>query len=104
MGVIGNVFGGGNAAPVKGNTYVSIGTEAYERLANIVVGETDVDNYYTRSGSKPYVYTKASGKAAANTVYYMPVQGADIRGNVYGGGNNAAVTGDPKVVIGQRKE
>ena len=31
----------------------------------------------------------------------QPVEGVDIRGNVYGGGNNANVTGDTKVVIGK---
>ena len=38
--------------------------------------------------------------ADALTVYYKPVVGADIRGNVYGGGNNAEVTGNTNVVIG----
>lgn len=33
-----------------------------------------------------------------------PVLGADIRGNVYGGGNNAEVTGNTNVVIGKKNE
>lgn len=78
MGVIGTVFGGGNAAPVIGDTHVNIGTTAEEPFESLRQSD----------GSVP---TK-------------PVVGADIRGNVYGGGNNAAVTGDPKVVIGQRKD
>ena len=112
IGVIGNVFGGGNAAPVNGNTYVNIGTQEYEVLAGVIVGETDVSDYYTRSGDGPsYTYTKASvsagtatedNKAIADVVYYMPVVGADIRGNVFGGGNNAAVTGDTNVQIGKK--
>ena len=106
IGVIGNVFGGGNAAKVDGNTNVFIGTESYVKLERIVAEETNVDNYYTRSGdgteTSPYVYTKASGKALENTVYYLPVLGVDIRGNVYGGGNQADVTGKTNVVIGQR--
>ena len=42
----------------------------------------------------------------ANTTYYeeKPVIGVDIRGNVYGGGNNAAVTGNTNVTIGKRNE
>jgi hypothetical protein len=107
MGVIGNVFGGGNEAPVDGNTNVRIGTESYVKLDRIVAGETNVDNCYTRSGygteDSPYVYTKASGTAAENTVYYMPVVGADIRGNVFGAGNNAKVTGNTDVQIGAKK-
>ena len=57
--------------------------------------------------SSPYTYEKCAvgSKAAANTTYYQryDVIGADIRGNVYGGGNNAEVTGDTDVVIGQKK-
>ena len=113
IGVIGNVFGGGNAAPVNGNTYVNIGTQEYEVLAGVIVGETDVSDYYTQSGDGPsYTYTKASesagtavagNKAKEGIVYFMPVVGADIRGNVFGGGNNAAVTGDSHVTIGKRE-
>ena len=76
IGVIGNVFGGGNAAEVIGNTNVNIGTEA----------EVGFESLRTSEG----VPTK-------------PVVGADIRGNVYGGGNNAGVTGDTNVVIGKEK-
>ena len=81
MGVIGNVFGGGNAAPVIGNPRVEVGTAAKQKMLSLQT------------------------KDAAGTVHEVEkdVLGADIRGNVYGGGNNAAVTGDPKVTIGQKK-
>lgn len=114
IGAIGSVFGGGNAAEVRGNTHVSIGTatgtDFYEEVdsTGITVGTTSVSNYYTRSGAgtaaSPYAYTKASGAAVANTAYYekKTVLGADIRGNVYGGGNNADVTGRTDVVIGRQ--
>ncbi len=82
MGVIGNVFGGGNAAPVIGNPRVEIGTAAKQKMLSLQTKD-------------------ANGKVIE---VEKDVLGADIRGNVYGGGNNAAVTGDPKVVIGQRKE
>ena len=114
IGVIGNVFGGGNAASVDGNTYVNIGTKEYEKLDGVVVGETDVSDYYTRSGESPsYTYTKASvdagtategNKAKEGVIYYMPVLGADIRGNVFGGGNQAEVTGNTNVNVGKKKE
>ena len=82
MGVLGNVFGGGNAAKVVGNPRVEIGTAAKQKMLSLQTKDAD------------------------GTVHEVEkdVLGADIRGNVYGGGNNAAVTGDPKVVIGQRKE
>ena len=156
IGAIGNIFGGGNAASVSGNTNVIIGNLEYvdittnivagttdvkdcyvrsgEGTANnpyvytsvskakdgvnyyerqgegdavtytsvsVTVGETDVSDYYVRSGSSaPYVYTLAT-LAVDGTTYYMPVIGADIRGNVYGGGNAAVVTGNTNVTIGK---
>ena len=81
MGVIGTVFGGGNAAPVIGNPRVEIGTAAKQKMLSLQTKDAD-------------------GKVIE---VEKDVLGADIRGNVYGGGNNAAVTGDPKVVIGQEK-
>jgi len=108
IGAINNVFGGGNAAEVIGNPTVNIGTEAGEEVyAEVFVKEGEsVADYYTRSGdgaTEPYV--KATGNAVAGTTYYLKtVKAADIRGNVYGGGNAAKVTGDTNVVIGKKKE
>lgn len=73
IGAIGNVFGGGNAAEVIGNTQVNIGTE------------TSV------------VFESLTGAERTKTV-----EGVDIRGNVYGGGNQAKVTGKTNVVIGRK--
>ena len=107
MGAIGDVFGGGNAAEVKGNTNVNIGTSEYEEIVSVATG-ADVTGYYTRSGegteASPYTYTEATGTAVEGTTYYQKVKGADIRGNVYGGGNNAEVTGNTNVVIGKKNE
>ena len=114
IGAITNVYGGGNEAKVIGNTNVNIGTvaEVY-MLVNeeLTVGTSDVSAYYTRTGAgtseSKYVYTKCAenSKAAANVTYYekKTVVGADIRGNVYGGGNNAEVTGNTNVTIGKEK-
>ena len=114
IGAITNVYGGGNEAKVIGNTNVNIGTvaEVY-MLVNeeLTVGTSDVSAYYTRTGAgtseSKYVYTKCAenSKAAANVTYYEKntVVGADIRGNVYGGGNNAEVTGNTNVTIGKKK-
>lgn len=56
----------------------------------------------------PYVYTKCADNSKAETdkTYYERhnVIGADIKGNVNGGGNNAEVTGNTDVVIGKKKE
>ncbi len=108
MGAINEIFGGGNAAKVIGNTSVNIATlsEVYVEK-QVTAGEELPEGCYTRSGAgttaSPYVYTDASGIASADVTYYekKDVLGADIRGNVYGGGNNAEVTGSSNVVIGR---
>ena len=110
IGTIGNVYGGGDAANVEGNTTVNIGTTDYALLKYIVDGETDVTGYYTLSGEgtteSPYEYIVVTPvepattvKAQVGTDYYMPVLGANITGNVYGGGNLADVTGNTQVNI-----
>lgn len=108
IGGINNVYGGGNEAVVDGNTQVSIGTEKYVLMNTIAEGDDLTGkNYYTRSGAgtaeSPYTYTKASGPASANTDYYALVKGANILGNVYGGGNKANVTGSTNVNIGKKE-
>ena len=105
IGAINNVYGGGNAAEVVGNTNVNIGTEEYVFVTKeFAVGATLPENCYTRTGS---TYTSVSGTATENMTYYerVDVVGADIRGNVYGGGYGAAttVTGDVTVNVGGQK-
>ena len=109
IGGINNVYGGGNEAEVEGNTQVSIGTEKYVLINTITEGDDLTDkNYYTRSGAgtaeSPYDYELASGPASANTEYYALVKGANIVGNVYGGGNEANVMGSTNVTIGKQAE
>ncbi len=106
IGAINNVFGGGNAAPVMGDTQVNIGTAVGEDVYLVKAfkaGDTLPAECYTKNGNN---YEAASGTAAEGTTYYRkyPVVGADIRGNVYGGGNNAEVTGNTNVVIGKKNE
>ncbi|MBR0037696.1 MAG: hypothetical protein IJP70_08670 [Bacteroidales bacterium] len=79
IGAIGNVFGGGNAAKVIGNTQVNIGTQS------------SID-YITKGADEEAPLTGIS------------VVGADIRGNVYGGGNEAEVTGNTSVKIGKNAD
>ena len=116
MGAINNVFGGGNAAKVIGNTNVNIGTLAKVSIRSFVektvtVG-TSVEGLYTRSGEgteESPTYIAATGTAVEGTKYYEEkdvendVIGADIRGNVYGGGNEAEVTGNTNVNIGKKE-
>ena len=116
MGAISEVFGGGNAAKVMGNTTVNIGTLSKVSIRSFVeksvsVGAS-VEGLYTRSGegteTSPYTYTAATGNAVDGTKYYeekdveKDVLGVDIRDNVYGGGNNAEVTGNATVNVGKK--
>jgi len=111
MGAINEVFGGGNAAKVIGNTTVNIANlpEVYI-VKEVTAGAALQEGCYTRSGAgttaDPFVYTTATGTASADVTYYEKknVLGVDIRGNVYGGGNNAEVTGNTNVVIGKKNE
>ena len=105
MGSIHSVFGGGNAAKVMGDTYVNIGTAVGEDIymeIPVKVGATLPANCYTKSGDE---YVPASGTASDGKTYYKKyeVLGVDIRDNVYGGGNNAEVTGDTHVTIGKKE-
>ena len=73
IGTIGNIFGGGNAADVIGDTHINIGTEEalYEPVVLIVPGETDVSDYYTKDNSNNY--TRATGVAQDETDYYQQI-------------------------------
>ena len=111
MGAIHTVFGGGNAAKVMGNTTVNIATQAEVYIVKeVTAGAALPEGCYTRSGAgttaDPFVYTTATGTASADVTYYekKDVLGVDIRDNVYGGGNNAEVTGNTNVNIGKRAE
>ena len=114
IGAIGTIFGGGNAAEVIGNPTVNIGTEAGEEVFAVidVVTGASVAGYYTRTGEgtteSPYTYSDplgANAVAVAGTTYYQKtVKGADIRGDVFGAGNNAKVTGNTNVQIGKKVE
>lgn len=78
LGTIGNVFGGGNQADVKGDTYVNIGTESKIDFAT-------ADTYMNETEPRKNV----------------SVEGANITGDVFGGGNNAKVWGNTHVNIGK---
>ena len=105
MGAIHSVFGGGNAAKVMGNTTVNISTKIDDNIyieIPVKEGATLPANCYTKSGDE---YAAVSGTAEADTTYYKKytVLGVDIRDNVYGGGNNAEVTGNAVVNIGKKE-
>ena len=107
IGAINNVYGGGNAAKVVGNTNVNIATKIgdYVYMAKHFKAGDSVEGCYTRSG-ETYTQVAAGTVAEDGTTYYLKrdFKGADIRGNIYGGGNEAKVTGNTNVVVGKKKE
>ena len=104
MGAISEVFGGGNAAKVIGNTTVNIGDRSEVYVVKEFEEGAPVTGYYTRNNDG--TYSEVTGTAVDGTTYYekKDVIGVDIRGNVYGGGNNAEVTGNTNVNIGKKVE
>ena len=82
---------------VAGTTYYQKEDGGAYRQVTVDPGAS-VEDYYTQE--------EFSGAAAAGKTYYkkFTIKGADIRGNVYGGGNAAEVTGDTNVVIGKKQE
>ena len=83
IGAIGMVFGGGNAAAVHGDTYINIGTKETTTFESIDDDDSTDENEKVK------------------TIDYTNGEGADIRGNVFGGGNQAEVTGNTHVNIGR---
>ena len=87
IGTIGNVFGGGKQGSVDGNTQVNIGTST-------TVPIMERDEY----GNIVATYD-AAGKITSITYEDKPVLGAHITGDVFGGGEEAVVTGNTTVNI-----
>lgn len=93
IGAIGNVFGGGNLAQVDGSSTVNIGTE--ENIYFITEPE------HLRENPSTPLTPVAEGTYAG--MYEVAVQGANITGSVYGGGNQADITGNTQVNICAKK-
>ena len=84
-----NVYGGGDAAPVNGDTYVEINATAAP------VGATNHVSGNVFGGG-----LGATAKINGDTTVKILGEETKIGGNVYGGGNAGDVTGDTNVQIG----
>lgn len=99
LGAIGTVYGGGNQAEVVGSTHVNIGTDSNVTVHNVTkavydvikTGRTDID-------APSPAYTNDATQVKDLTI---TVEGATITNNVYGGGNNAPVTGQTYINVGR---
>ena len=78
VGVIGNIYGGGNQGVVRGNSKVNICT---------------ADSVGYKTIPAHLSYREKGG------LYYVPVTGARITGDVFGGGSEANVNGNDTVNI-----
>ena len=87
IGDIGTVYGGGNLGKVIGNTEINIGTIATVQLPQLQYNENDGEYYRVTDGQGNEVMVDHT------------VEGAYITGNVYGGGNQADVTGNTVINI-----
>lgn len=97
-GTIGTIFGGGDAAPVQGNTTINIGTEA----TNKHIGADDASKVATSNTITGDIFGGGLGTTAivkGNTNIAI-LSNAQVDGNVYGGGNAADVTGKTNITIG----
>ena len=101
IGVIGTIFGGGNEAEVVGDTHVNIGTQSSVTVHNV---SKDVYTKITQNNARPDITDpgfNANDDDDVTKDLTIQVEGVNITGNVYGGGNNANVTGKTNVQIGQ---
>lgn len=96
LGTIGTVYGGGNQAEVVGSTHVNIGTESDVQVHDITKAVYDVIKTGRTDITNPS-YTGGADQAKDLTII---VEGANITDNIYGGGNNASVTGQTHITVG----
>ena len=85
VGTIGNIYGGGNQGLVRGNSTVNIATATSVGYVTEPVHLREDPNVAITQ--------------AADNLYYVPVTGARITGDVFGGGNEANVKGNATVNI-----
>lgn len=112
-GVIGTIFGGGNAAQVTGNTTINIGDQSTVEMHSLSAIKERIDAtqekklimggiVFELSDDKNSIKYTVQGQntPAMTQPIIQTVNGANITGNVYGGGNQADVTGGTTITLG----
>ena len=94
IGTIGNVFGGGKQGIVKGNTQVNINSSA-----KVYIMKRNGSGQVLDTSGNPITTTSGQNIPAGITIDCTDAhdtKGAHITGNVFGGGENADVTGSER--------
>ena len=94
VGVIGNVYGGGNQGVVRGNSTVNIATES---TVDFITEPTSLGRKAT--GAETLETDGVAYIENPNGTFKTKVLGARIKGDVFGGGNEANVNGNATVNI-----
>ena len=112
--VLGNVYGGGSAAPVSGNTEVLVQSSSTARWQLQNSSSAKHPDNVTILGKKVdgkvqggFVFGGGLGATATvtgNTKVTVTGDRTTVEGNVYGGGNAGAVNGSTDVHIGDEPE
>ena len=111
-GAIGQIFGGGNAAKVIGNTSIHIGDQATVEMESLKALKAKIKanggtfssggmDFSLSQDENSIIYTiHGQSEASMEKTIIQTVNGATINGNVYGGGNHADVTGKTNINLG----
>ena len=111
-GTIGAIYGGGNAAKVIGSTTIHIGDQATVEMESLKALKAKIKanngplimggmKFELSQDENSIIYTVQGQQNSAMTrTIIQDVNGATISGNVYGGGNQADVTGGTKINVG----
>lgn len=92
--VKGSVYGGGSAAPIKGNTNVLIDGSGMNNIINI-------NEYVFGGGWGETAIIKKVDSSNGGDTHVKLKDKVNVSLNVYGGGNGGAVEGDTEVIIGE---
>ena len=98
IGTIDTIFGGGNMADVNGDSYIFIGTRDSITVHDVKKGVYDVISV-GRSDIKDPAFAIDADSTATKDLR-IRVEGANITGNIYGGGNMANITGKTYIKVG----
>ena len=113
IGQIDTIFGGGKKAKVIGDTHVNIGDQTTVEMHSLTVLRDKIkaseNGKYISGGmvfelsndEKTIYYTKTGDtEHSLERTIIQNVKGANITGNIYGGGNEADITGKTNVQVG----